>query len=582
MTDGLTALLMLLLAFSVLPRRPDEIYRVDLAALSRLRYMGALATSLLLLGMKESAPALVGVFLIFWLIDPRGKLCLVRLVPFCVAVIYAIYRVGRIAGGSVVLSPERIAQKLRAYINFLDPVSVDTLPGKLLLAGILILVVMAFRDKSAHSFHSPLWLFLGLGGAYLVFLSIPVNYPPWEAPRYVVPVVAALSVLLGVGASRVFHRRPAAIILLAFFLPALTAGDIYTQHLAVNKQLDEFSVILNRLVDCEAQGYTALRMPDAYHETEPDVTVRRFLQVAGRRWYGLNPKAPVALDRKADWNGPGVLATREPPSKFLTGRFAPITKDDILWIETVERTHLGGFEYLTGFWQSISRILGDHAPPRYDIGTLSVDSVSTWFLYGFRKTSGVSSITSGGESVASTFGVLGDGSRVALTGTQDRPQVIRHSGRGYFSLTIPLKLEKGGWQLMPQARVEVKTGSVYFGLGAGLPNTATYWNTKLEAGKVYDPLPLPWVIHADGNCVITAFLYAPAGSEFLIEAANLQDMNAIPVRMVRHDVKIWRVYPLRLSLDRHAAWWSAVLHAAQMKCSTSLDFRQELITACGA
>jgi hypothetical protein len=532
MTDGLTAMLMLLLAFSVLDRGPDEVYRVDLAALSRLRYMGALAVWLLLLGMKESAVALAVVFLIFWLIDPRGKLQAARIVPFCIVLMYAIYRVGRIAGGGIALSPERVAQKFWAYVDFLDPVSVDTLPGKLLLAGVVILVVMAFRDKSAHSFHSPLWLFLGLAGTYLAFISIPVQYPPWETPRYVVPVVAALSVLVGVGASRVFRRRPTAIIPLIFFVPALTAGDIYTQNLALNKQLDEFSVILNRLVDCEAQGYTALKMPAAYPETEPDVTVRRFLEVAGRHWYGLNPKAPVAVDMRTDWSGPGVLVTRIPPATFLSGGFPTITKDDILWIETVEKTHLGGFEYLTAFWQSTSRILGDHVPPRYDVGTLPVDSVSTWFLYGFRKTVGVSGVTYG-ESVAPTFGVLSDGSRLPLTGVPGRPQVLEHSGRGYFSLTIPLKLGKGGWQLVPQARIAVKRGSVYFGLGAGLPNTATYWNVKLDAGKVYDPLPLPWVIHADGNSVVTAFLFAPVASDLLIEAANLQDMNAIPVRMAR-------------------------------------------------
>jgi hypothetical protein len=532
MTDGLTAMLMLLLAFSVLDRGPDEVYRVDLAALSRLHYMRALAVWLLLLGMKESAVALAIVFLIFWLIDPRGQLQVTRVVPFCAALMYAIYRVGRIAGGGIVLSPERVAQKFRAYVDFLDPVSVSTLPGKLLLTGIVILVVMAFGHKSARRFHSPLWLFLGLAGTYLAFISIPVKYPPWETPRYVVPVVAALSVLLGVGVSRVFHRHPAAIIPLIFFVPALTAGDIYTQNLALNKQLDEFSTILNRLLDCEAQGYTVVRMPAAYPETEPDVTVRRFLEVAGRHWYGLNPKTPVAIDRRADWSGPGVLATRIPPAMFLSGAFPTIAKDDILWIETVEKTHLGGFEYLTTFWQGISRILGDHVPPRYDIGTLSVDSVSTWFLYGFRKTVGVSGVTFG-ESVAPTFGVLGDGSRVPLTGVADHPQVIKHSGRGYFSLTIPLKLGKGAWQLVPKAQVAVKTGSVYFGLGAGLPNTATYWNIKLDAGRVYSPLPLPWVIHADGNSVVTAFLYAPEASELLIEAANLQDINAIPVRIAR-------------------------------------------------
>jgi hypothetical protein len=531
MSDGLTALLMLLVAYNVLHRGPDGLYRVDLAGIAPFRYVSAFAAWLLLLGMKESAVALAGVFMLFWLIDPRGKFCRLRILPFAGSLLYAVVRVKSIAAGGIVLSTEPIIRKLRAYVDFVDPLAVGTLPGKFALLAILVMVVAAFRDRTARLFHSPLFLFLGLGGAYLAFISIPVKYPPWETPRYVVPIVAAVSVLVGAGLSRMVRRLPVVAIALTFFYSALTAGNIYTQHLAMNKQLDEFSVILNRFIDYEAQGYTALKMPASHPATEPDITVLRFLDLAGPRWYGQRPKAPVALDRPADWNGSGVLATREPPTAFLAGKFAPITKDDIMWIEAVDKTHLGGLEYLAAFWRKVSRQLGDYLAPRYDIGTLEVDSPPTWFLYGFRKGASASDIPAR-KSVAPDFGVLGDGSQLALDRSPGPPQVIEHSTRSYFSLTIPLKLGKGGWQLIPRGRLTVKAGAVYFGIGSGLPNTATHWNVRLESGTTYDPLPLPSVINSDGDAVTTAFLYAPAGP-FVIEAAGLEDIDAIPVRMVR-------------------------------------------------
>ena len=532
MSDGLTALLMLLLANTVLVRRLDGVYRVDLAGLSLSRYLLALGVWLALLGMKESAVSLGAVFLVFWLVDPRRKLCIVRLLPFAATLAYFVYRLNRVAGSGIDLSFERMFFKLRAYVGFIDPISAATIPGLLLLAGMVVVALAAFRDKAARSFHSPQLLLIGLGAAYLTFISIPVKYPPWEAFRYVVPVVAVLSVLIGAGASLLFDQRRWLMTAGAFLFPCLTAGSIYTQHLAMNKQLDEFSVILNRLMDYEAQGYSTLKFSGSHEDTEPDVTIRRFLEFAGKRLYGVNVKGPVALDKRTEWTGAGVLATREPPARFLAGDFAPLTKSDILWIESVEKTHAGGFEYLTGFWRKVSRVLGDRGPQRYDVGTTSLDEPPTWFLYGFRKAAG-EALVQQGQTVSAPFALLDDGSKVPLSGTADQPQVISNSGKTSFSLTIPLKLAHGGWQLLFQGKITVKKGSVYFGLGAGVPNTATYWNAKLEEGKTYDPLPLPAVIHASTGTVPTAFLYAPPGSELQVEASQLQDMRAIPLRMVR-------------------------------------------------
>ena len=541
MSDGLTGMLMLLVCYCALGNRPGGQYMGDLAELPPLRYAGAFGAWLLLLGMKESAVALGAVFLLFWLVQARRAKSLVMLAPFALTLAYVLYRIKTMAAGGIALSMAKVRQKFWAYIDFVDPVSVGTGPGKLLLVALFVTVLFAILHKSSRSARSPQWLFVGLGGAYFAFLLIPVTYPPWETPRYVGPIVAALSVLVGLGVSRSLGRRPAVVAALAFSFPALTAGNIYTQHLAMNKQLDEFAVVLNRLIDWQAQGYTALRMPDGYPATEPDITILRFLEFAGRRWYGLTPALPVPLDRKAQWGAPGVLATRIPPASVLAGEVPSVARADVLWMETAEKTRIGGFEYLTSFWRTVSWYLGDRIPPRYDIGTLAVDAPPTWFLYGLRATA-EGAIAPLEHTVVAPAGILEDGSAVALTGTAERPQTIEHAGKGYYSLSIPLKLGPGGWQLIPHARITVKSGSVLFGFGAGMPNTATYSITQLDEGKTYMDLPMPAIVKSDGSTVLTAFLYAPKGP-FRIEASGLQHITAIPVRMMRTAVRFGAFIP---------------------------------------
>ena len=357
---------------------------MDIASMSGHQFAIVFVLWFLALGTKEVGLALAIAWLVIAHLDSafsrrffvRSSFCYASLAWFLFRLRDAAQsRRANFSGGT---TPRIRLRVLAEQLSNLTPPSVH---GWMtwLMAALLILTIWAVvrtRNRTARSLFAvhAVWAVLTLG---------LISTTDAAMPRYVVPVIFALALPIGIGMSAIPRQFGSVWVAFALVFPAVTAGDLYRQALAYQQLFYETSDVITAAQNQAEAGYQiCLTGQDSDIPLENQGSLRLFFEQFGPQWYGQERRSVVT-----DIHNSGVprrgcaLIARYNLAALLSAGIPGLTPPMIRTAYEFERTGYGVLETQAARLSRVSASLGRAEFTTYDIGAPVVSSTPSYRLY---------------------------------------------------------------------------------------------------------------------------------------------------------------------------------------------------------
>ena len=382
--DGQAAFLMLATIALSLKYAPDGgIMRIE--QLTRSQYAALFAVWFLLLGVKEICFVMCGCLALLWQLSSlRSARAWLRLSPFFAALVFWAYRLAAARSGSAYsLSISDVAERLAGNLRLICPPSPYELLGGACLLLMLLALVPIWRQGSSRVRWS-LLLFAAAAIGGLLFISIPAVSP---SARYNLTVIYLLAMIVGVGMAQLPRMAWPVKPLFVLVVPALMAGDLYSQTLAFVQDTYEFNEVLNLLERRAGEGYH-IACSGQFFESEglcgreAQDTVMYYFGKYGPRFYGL-PTARQVYFLQDGQKPPAhyQLLTTYSPASLEKGAIPGLDVGQIRNATQVVRERQGLLARMTNRYLAFAHLLGNDHWPVYDCGTFVLSGTPRYFVY---------------------------------------------------------------------------------------------------------------------------------------------------------------------------------------------------------
>lgn len=376
--DGWLALGMLLQVRMVLEVEGDA------AKFGRASYILFLALMPATLGLKETGFAFNGAlagFLLLW--NPKAWR---RLIPMAGLLVFWTWRLGSALDRTAGFSLGEWMGRFGRQVNLLVPRSpLHVLDGAaiLLVAG---WVILAWRWRG--EFRGRLMVFsLVTSLGMLLFTTVP----NLVALRYGIPVVYLLSIPAGLAVEALGRRREWVAGAIVVLYPLFTAGSLYAQELAYQKEFSEFVTSLNAM-EAKAKLDHELAITGYSGDISGEVrtTVTRFFKYYGYKWYGYGGPRDVRViaERGLPQRRFALLSFLKPILLLQerTGRL----RNRLERVEAFAPGDMGSLGRLAESYKGLDRLLMRRGEQYwYDYGGAMPSTEPLLYVYTFREEGGV-------------------------------------------------------------------------------------------------------------------------------------------------------------------------------------------------
>lgn len=382
--DGLAAFLMLAtLALSLRFAESGAMLRID--RISRWQYLALLTTWFFLLGVKELSFVICGCFVLAWQAAAiRSGRAWLRLTPFYAILAFWTYRLAAARPGSeYALTLSDVASRSWNNLQLICPPSPYGLLGYACLLLIGLALVATFRHGDRRLQWSVAFFAVAAVGG-LLFISIPAVRP---SARYNITLVYLFALLAGVGMTQLPRLAWPVKPLFVLLMPAMMAGDLYSQALAFVEDMHEYNEALNYLESGTTRGYGIACSGDAFEAEgmfgrEAQDTVKYYFEKYGPRFYGLTEPTHVYFLNDGDRpSGSYHLLTTYSPDTLKTGAIGDLDVERISGAVQIVRHRQGLLARMTNRYTRLAHWLGNDHWPVYDCGTYCLTDDSRYFIY---------------------------------------------------------------------------------------------------------------------------------------------------------------------------------------------------------
>lgn len=221
----------------------------------------------------------------------------------------------------------------------------------------------------------PLILF-GLLIVGIISVSVPSGYPPRVSPRYLIPAISCLAILVGVGMAPLLRRWPIAGVVASVYLLLAAPNITYKRELNWWAYNEMFSVLINRIEERALMGHRVY----VNDTSELSRTLLRFFSADGRRLFGDS----IPIVRTFPYE-----TSMQPRDRFLLVDFRPpseLLNSSQYIVENIEVVDSRipksiGFAKLTLLLDRIGQLVGGSAVPYFESGTVDLQRRPPMYLY---------------------------------------------------------------------------------------------------------------------------------------------------------------------------------------------------------
>jgi hypothetical protein len=387
--DGMAVVLMLAtIALSLKFAGPQRAFRID--ELRAWQYAALFVLWLLLLGVKEISFVICACLVLVWQATAlRSVRAWIRLMPFYALLAFWAWRLSGARGGSdYAASFFETTVRLLQNLRLICPPSPWHLLAWLCLALLALAVVSTLRAGSRWVAWSVLF-FIGAATAGLLFISVPRVFP---SARYNIPMIYLLALGVGVGLGRLPKMLGVVKPALVLLVPALMAGDLYSQTLAFVEDAHEFNEAIGYLESGAEAGYSIACSGDDWEAEglfgiEGQYNVKHYFEKYGPRFFGLPCARRVyLLNGNEPPPAPYRLLTTYSPSTLATKQCTAFAVERISAVAQFERKQRGPLAKMTKVYTRLAHFLGNDHFPYYDTGPYFLAEAPRFFLYSVEPT----------------------------------------------------------------------------------------------------------------------------------------------------------------------------------------------------